>query len=350
MSKASHPDHYSWLEARKKEILETKKKTYYFSGFKRQMYVTDEHGKKRKVKQTRGVSVSAPIIDPDNGLTTHDMWTYVSNLNSCKNNGDGTYSLNRKTMFIRNNEVFAIPEDLEMIVYLKYMTKNKHVREIDHQAQNKAEAESKALESQVYFYIFNENSPVHPKQTGSEKQLRNLAMAWQVPGADTSDIHGVMNTLWEVVQGSNKNSKAGADGRGYKQFCEDAANLGNSEDRSTIVLAILRGALVFDEDESSWKIKVKGGGERFLCGVPLGKESDKDEYAIKHVLGEEYYLGLVKESLSYVPNPDIDYSKLTRQERIDKCHNELGWPKGKLNSTSDQVLIERLEKKLVPEK
>jgi hypothetical protein len=335
LSARLHPEHFKWVQDKQKEIKSEGKKIYKFSTRQRRAKALREDGKMINVDQYRGVSMISTLIDEKNGLSTYDQWSYVVSLNACKPLGDGRYEPNVKTKLLRNEDIFDVNADIELIIFLKYISQNKKIREVDDRKLNLERAEKEALETKAKFLIYNTESPIHPDKTGSDEMLKNIAIAWGVVGVEEMDVYNVMHELWERVQSSQ--AMIASTGRGYEVFCNEVMKYGDGSNRAAVILAINRG--IIEYKQGIWFLHSKGGAEDMLCAVPAGRESQKDEYAIKYVLGDEYVLENVRMALEENSDP-IKVALGDKMKRMDLLEEvtKLGHKRGVAQRKSNEEL------------
>lgn len=338
----THEKEWEWMQEKFKEIRESGKKTYTFSAFrKRAMYLREDGRVIPQQERTRLVSVTG-FTEKPTGL--HQTWVYAPGMNALESDGSDGYKVKRGTMRLSFDTIFSVEKDIELIFFFLHISGNRNVRYVDHEADRKERITETALQVKASNLIYNDESPIHPTQTGRENEMRNVALAWGVRDALKQDILYVMDDLWNKVRTSEENKRITK--RGYKEFIEDARQYSNIEQRSTIIKAINQGYLVYRN--YVWVLKSAGGSETILCGVPRTDEKNKDEYVVQYVLGSPLVFEAVETALEEpIPEepkkvkPEVEKEQLKRHELLTEA-KKLGW-KGSLYREISKMSREELQ-------
>lgn len=277
----THPEEYKWMNQKFEEIRNLGKKTFTFAAFNKRARVMREDGRMipQRIRK-RAVPLQGYVTEAT-GLG--QTWVYVTNMNATKPDGSGGYVPIRGTIALDYTTTFDVQQDIELIFFFLYISRNRHIKIVDKAQENKDKAMMKALRSKAENLIYDVESPVHPEKLGSDQQLKNLALSWGVTNAFDLDSYGVMHALWDRVQKGQANYNRTH--RGFYEFIEEVEKYGNTKQRAVISLAIEKGIVRYEGN--IWKLIAKGGNEQFLIGVPPKEEAVKDEYVIKYILDNE---------------------------------------------------------------
>lgn len=321
----THKKEWEWMQKKFKEIRESGKKTYTFSAFrKRAMYLREDGRMVPQQQRNRLVSVTGFTNEPTD---LYQTWVYATSMNALESNGSDGYKVKRGTMRLEFDTVFNVEKDIELIFFFLYISGNRHVRYVDHDANRKKRITETALQVKASNLIYNDESPIHPSEVGTEDKMRNVALAWGVRDALKQDILYVMDELWNKVKTSEENKRITK--RGYKEFIEDVKQYSDVEQRSMIVKAISKGYLTYRN--FIWMLRTAGGSETVLCGVPKADVKNKDEYVVQYVLSSPVVYEAVEAALSEpIPEepkkekPDVEPERLKRYELLSEA-KKLGW-------------------------
>ena len=327
LSEFEYPKEYRWMHKKFDEIRAKGKKTFTFSAFnKRAHFLRDDNRVVPQKERTRLVSITGHTQEPTG---VYQTWSYATSMNALKSDGADGYKLMRATIPMEYTTVFDVDRDIELIFFFLYISKNRNVKMVDHEARRKAKAEAAARRSKAEYYIYNPESPIHPENFGSDSQLRNLAMSWGVSGAMNIDIYAVMNSLWGAVRAAQENY--GRTGKGYKEFIEDVEKFGDTGRRALVALAIEKGVISFDRN--IWKMVTPTGSERVLCGVPPEEKEKKNEYVMQYILNNDILYSTVEAAIED-PTPMLmkkaeevkknDPENMKRHELLAAAR-DLGW-------------------------
>ena len=330
LSKKDHPDEWAWIEKKKKELRSSNKKSFVFKAFPHPTYQKDETGKTHKTSRRRFISAQSTLINEDMDYAGQ-TWAYYPYQGALKNEGAGIFSLRNMGMGMDQIERYDIDHDIELIVYLKYISQNKFITEVDKAKEAKEKAEKEASKAEAWALIFSKRSSIHKDVIGSEEPLRTLAATWGLIGLDELSYAEIQNQLWDRVELSQL--RYNTTKRGYDEFTSEALKVGDGEKRSTIMIGISKGVLKFNSDNNIWNVTTKGGAEQFLTPVYPGQEKQKDEILIKYLVENDRAYELVESAVngSGSVNTEPPKTELTYQDKKNKAHKELGWPLGKLN-------------------
>lgn len=337
LHETTHPTEFKWMNKKIAELRAQKKKEYSFSAFNKRTKVLREDG--RWIPQKNKKRIVTMIGSTEEATGVHQTWAYASGMGALKDDGSNRYKLKRLTRAMDHDTRFSIEKDYELIFFFEYLSNNRHIKKIDHELNNRLDAEKIALRSKAESLIYSTDSPIHPENVNSDKALKNIALSWGIGNALSMDVYLLMRELWNKVQSSQ--AQINHTGRGFKQFIEDVSKYGNSDKRATVTLAIKEGVLHYDS--RLWKL-ISDGEEQFLCGVPTQDEAHKEQYIMDYVLNHDrVYLAV--ESLLEKPIREIN-KKDTVVERglmLKKAKEELGWS-GEHYRTVSKMKMPELEK------
>jgi len=353
LHKKTHEKEWEWMQKKFEEIRNSGKKTYTFSAFrKRAMFLREDGRMIPQQQRTRLVSVTGFTNEPTD---LYQTWVYATSMNALESDGSDGYKVKRGTMRLEFDTTFSVEKDIELIFFFLHISGNRHVKFVDHDANRKKRISETALEVKASNLIYNDESPIHPTQAGTEDKIRNVALAWGVKDALKQDILYVMDELWTKVKSSEKNRRLTK--KGYKEFIDDVRQYSDVEQRSLIVTAINKGYLIYKN--FVWLLKTSGGSETILCGVPRADEKNKEEYVIQYVLGSPIVFTAVETALKEPiveeiekEKPDVEPKRLKRYELLSEA-KKLGWT-GKLykeiSTMNREELQELVDEGRVPEK
>lgn len=346
LTKKDQPELWSWYQKQLKELREADKKKYTFASRKRFHFETDTNGRKRRRKQNTSVPPTSACEVEGFGAQT---WTYIPTANSIKNENGMISALNPKPFLIGNSTSYSTNEDLEIVFFLTQISgalKNGHISMIDKDQDNLDQAKVAMLESEAYYLVYNNQSPISVGKSGNEKAIRNLARSYGLLGIDTMGIAEVQNKLWAKLQGQNKN-KAKIN---FGKFIEDVYKSQDQEKRSLIMLAVERKVIYYENQV--WFLNVRGEHNQQLCTIPANQDSERFEILVGYILDNEEYIDIIKESID---NPVKRIVKQNtpmaqRQELMNKIVTELGWDRKVLFRKKNDELNNIYNSKLAPEK
>jgi len=217
LHETTHPKEFQWMQDKFKEIRESGKKNYHFAAFhKRAMYLRDDNRMVAQKERVRRVSVTGFTEEPTGMRQT---WSYVTGYNSLRNDGGDRYRVIRGTMPMEFDTIFDVDKDIELIFFFLYLSQNRKIRHVDHEANRRKEVKDTALQVKASSLIFNEDSPIHPYSSGNLNNMQNVALSWGVINALDLNEYDLMHELWNkvVVSEEQKNHTK----RGYKEFVDE---------------------------------------------------------------------------------------------------------------------------------
>lgn len=342
----THPQQYAWMQSKFEELRKSGKKMWTYSAFQRRAKIMREDGRLVPQKtRKRIVSLVGSTSDATEGIP--ETWAYATGFNALKADSVGGYTLNRSTMPLDFDTKFDVTKsnDIELVFFFEYLSKNRNIRKIDYEAQAKNNAEKAALRSKAESLVYSNDSPLHPDSIGSDQPLKTIALSWGVTNAMNLDMYSIMTELWNKVQTNQNNYRTTK--RGFKEFIDEVGNYGDSSKRATITLAIEKGTLRYDG--GLWKLVTAGGVEQPLCAVPKQDEVQKDEYVMEYLLNTPKWFEVIEASLNKSQGNPIEGVKLGRFDLIKVAKSELGWSHQSLTKKSNKELEEILAEKKEPE-
>ena len=332
-------DTEQWVKKELASIRATKK-IFVFKATMKPVKLVDDHGEEHI--DHRGISIPTVSMFSNkiSGLT--ESWQLILSAGSFKRTSNGV-DVKREPGIVVSTEGLYLDSnrDYEKIFYLKHISKsiaNKRIYLEDKAADAKKFDEELMLQDEAMRLISSPTSPISVDTCGTEDVMRQIAMAWGIIGAPQMTYSEVkINLRNRVIKCQQDYATTN---RGYKEFVDDANRLGDSDKRSTILLAIDRGILKFEDN--SWFVKTREGSKQFLISIPPTEVSSKDDWLIRHLVKKEnHYFYELTESLLQEPIAEriVPLQKdLTRAEMLEIAKNELGWPHAKVFSRKDDFL------------
>lgn len=344
LSSREHPEEYAWLMKKLNEIKDSKKRYVTFNAFPTATYQEDESGRKRKSPKIRVISAESVLMNEDMDWAGQS-WAYFSHQSALKNE-NGSYSLKSKGMPLSQSNTFdsGNKSDRELIFYLRHVSQNRFVVEVDEEKDNREKAEKIANETEAKSIVYSVKSPINPEVVGSEDAMRNLAATWGVPGINDLSLHEIQNHLWDRVELSqNRYSQTK---RGYKEFVDEALKLGDGSKRTTIILGIQKGVLVFGDD-NLWYLHTKGGAKQALCPVFVGQDKQRDEILIKYLVSNDTAYEMTERAVidgdNTVLKESLGKAEVSYEDMKAEAEARLGYPKAVAAKTSKVNLKKALD-------
>lgn len=284
-----------------------------------------------------------------------ETWQYVEGASSITHDKHGDRVVRRSSPWListagtafdprtRAEEIFFISQVSRSLKRRKIVLENKEL-------EAKESAEKELLEAQVKIMIYSPDSIISKEKSGSEDVMRRIAAAFGVENADIVDFNILKINLWDTVRGSQ--ARYTQTQMGYKEFIDIANREGDSEKRSTIMLAMQRGFV--NLEDNTWYVNLKGGGRQHLTSVPREKVSSAVDFLMKFLLNKEFesFYKLVEEIIeSPAQNIILDAtpkSGLGFQELKAKVRDELGWKWKDLQSKKQKELEVIYAQKIKP--
>lgn len=335
LSKKEHPEEYGWMQRKLTEIRKEGKKTLVFKAFSKSTMQTDESGKKRKSPRARVISAEttfpfSPTDSDDDAV--FQTWSYFPHQNALKNDA-GVRSLRNKGMRLYQSNVYSLDrkDDIEQVFYLRYISQNRFVTEVDDERDNRIKAEKIMNETEAKNLVYSNKSPIHPDVIGTEDAVRNIASTWGIAGIDGLSFSEIQNQLWDRIELSQY--RYGQTKRGYKEFVEEALKMGDGSKRTTVILGIQKGVLKCEDD--FWYLTTKGGAKQPLKAV-LGGKHQQDEEIMRFLLNDDIAFEMVELAVQNGDNTVITEALKDRtiQDLRKQAIGELGYPPIVINKKS----------------
>lgn len=350
LTQRTHPEEWKWMESRFKEIRSEGKSHIVFKAYAKPAFHEEvDTGRVLNMPRRRVIGKEATFFNEE--MDAMQSWAYAPNVSGFKNE-HGSFELKEKGLRLSAEEVYDVnSKDIELIFFLRYVSQNRFIKEVDVDKENRKKAEKVASEIEAKNLIYSMKSPIHPNIIGSEQPLRSIAISWGVSNTETMSVYTVMDELWNRVQMSN--SKYQHTKRGFNEFTEEVLKLGDGTKRTTVILGIQKGILTYKDNV--WYLTTKGGSEQILVGVPIGDEKTKDEVLIKYLLTNDRAYEAVELSVENGSGALVTEKlagKRVRQDMIAECRDNLGWPHLVLNKKKNPELEDILNdrEQYVPEK
>ncbi len=340
LSKKSHPEEWKWMNDKFKEIRDEGKKVISFKAYQKGAF-NEEVDTGRAINMPRNRIIGQEATFYNEELDVTQSWAYSSHVDGFKHE-HGVYTLKKKGLKISSEEVFGVEKDIEMIFFLRYISQNRYVKEVDLEKDNRIKAEKIMAETEAKNLLYSNKSVIHKDVIGEEGPMRAIATSWGVPVTDNMSYYTVVDELWNRVKVSD--DRINHTKRGFKHFVEEVLKVGDGSKRTAVILGIQKNILFIKDNV--WYLAEKGGSERILVAVPIGDENNKTEILIKYLVENERAFESVELSIqdgSNVVMKDKLKVKRSRQDMIKECKEHLEWPSAVLNKKKNPELEEILE-------
>lgn len=205
-----------------------------------------------------------------------EQWRYAE---SRTPRGNDMWSYSPKHWFVNYDMAVHPIDDIEKAFFLKYIVDvgkcGCFIYDPIEEAQGKIAKLGGGDQLDVQYLIFKDKNI-------TDADRRMLATAWGIRNAETLNMDILKSLLWDEVERGEKQNDRGL--RGYKNFINDATELGQKLQRRAIVQkAIQDEILIFDSEQSAYLWK--GNGE-IICRIDKRQVDRKFEllmdYFTKH--------------------------------------------------------------------
>lgn len=352
LSKTKTPELYKWYDEKISTIKSLEKDTFIFSAHKRPHYETDDSGRKRLIRQFKALPSSSTIWNEE--MKEHQTWIFAPSVNSITNLDGISVVKNKRPIVIGGTTLFSKKHDIDIIFFLRYISegvKNGKAFEVDIENDNIEEAKKNKMAAKAQYLLYDDDSPIHPNNFGSEKAIRDLGIAWGVVDAMKIHVDEVRNKLWEKILKAEKTRDFSR--RGFSAFIDKVNDTKEAAKRALILRAINLGVLTYED--GSWSLQAENTTTN-ICSVSPQMEGEKEEVVIGYILENIHYLSLVEKSVETASEKQKEKPKqaktdtvsFDRIKAIDQCIEELGWKKGDLWKKKNEEIENILKNQIKP--
>lgn len=338
-----------WVKEELQRIKKSKN-VFIFKSTMKPTMLPDDYGREHVDHRGRSIPTVTIYNNPITGLT--ENWQLLVNAGSYKKRGDGSIDVRREPgILITTDGRFFDPEKhTEQIFFLLHLSgavKSRLIYLEDKQLEAKRLDEELMIQDMALNMIMNPSSVISEEITGSLDTMKQLAISWGVPNVERLTASELKINLRKAVIASQDGYVSTR--RGFKEFLADANRVGDTEKRATILLAIERNILHFEDN--TWSVRTRGGGLQMLRSIPIGEENKKDDWIIRFLSARENesFYTLVHTLLTEPVSEKVVSleREMTKAEMLAYCKKDLKWPHNKVfGKTEDdlkRIVVEHLE-------
>lgn len=294
----------------------------------------------KRLTDSRGTPVQPPTdnLNYRQSVQSSDgteAWVYQKKFPQKK---DGEYTFIDMGEWIRGS-IRIQPSEKDKLYYLFKKSGRVGSTLIHHdpEAIARKRAEDNALKAQLYFQIYNFESPL----VKEPRRLKELAQSFGVRKVSSLSIPEVQNALFDIVN-------AGDDvrTRGPRKFLEAASDYDTASKEAQIQEAIEKEVIVFNSAESEWRFLSRGQETSTIYKVDEGgsKVEALLEYLKRHPMIENRILIAARTGkLTELKPEDIDGLNKAELDRECKIAGVRGYAPGRSKEDVKDDLREWVE-------
>lgn len=344
-----------WVRDEISAIASTKR-PYVIKSKMRLRPLMDDQGFPHIDQRNVAVPTTTTFINPFTNIS--ENWQYLENGSQYKRlpNGDTsiikTPALVVSTSGTVRGNVLQAPKDAEMIFFLTKisatMIKGKIYLE-DKAKEAKLLSDQMMTEFEAKNLIMDVKSPISVESSGDESLMKQIALAWNVAGADAITYSEVKLLLLKSLEASQRDYVRTR--RGYQEFINDVHRISDVEKRSTITLAIERGILLFEDN--IWNLRTREGGLQFLLSIPPEQVDQRENFIIRHLTRKENdsFYNTIESMISDPSSKDLltlpPLERWSKADLLKYTKEELDWPHKIVFSKSKDDLLNIVKNKEV---
>lgn len=286
LTKDNYPELYKWYDEKLKEI---QNREHIPHGVKN--YVFED---KTPIRIQGGMRMDrAAILFPRTASYNGMTWVWCT---STRKTDSGRVIYSPDFIRFKDRETLN-PDNLaeaQKILYYMYIspTAKRNIELVNEEKRAAKENARDADEIAVNFLIKTDQSPLSVRVTGSEDNMRYIALGWSVSKAYDMPYEILKKTLYEKVLSSQKNY--GSTGRGYKEFIHEAYNLPDLAMRANLNIAIDIGLIEFKDSKCVYKQSGKT-----ICVIPPHNMNTPikavENFFEKYIDAKEEFINIITE-------------------------------------------------------